>query len=314
MKPHKLGSHSLFTLFTLFTLLAYLNYTPRLRYTHEDQIHYSRTWFVARVTSQKPTVHRLSAPSVIDFACMFCASSTSFLCLPCEQPQQLLQVLNGTIDLLLATLFCQFSIAARAFNAFVACMRCCPGRETCARVSIHRATLGRNSRASAREVASALGSRSASARAGPRHAMDQLSEGVMRLSASALGLPMPEEEHDVAPAAGDSPSHPHGAAAFRAAGNAALFTTGLAKTAHPKGEVGALLAQHSAAVHAMADSLASSQPTLFKPTVHDKLWRLRFLLSSKGDVTKATANAAACLKWREENGMDAIAATLNTLK
>ena len=28
------------TLFTLFTLLAYLNYTPWLRYTHEDQIHY----------------------------------------------------------------------------------------------------------------------------------------------------------------------------------------------------------------------------------------------------------------------------------
>ena len=28
-------------LFTLFTLLAYLiNYTPRLRYKHEDQIHY----------------------------------------------------------------------------------------------------------------------------------------------------------------------------------------------------------------------------------------------------------------------------------
>ena len=27
----------------LRSVLAYLNYTPRLRYTHEDQIHYSRT-------------------------------------------------------------------------------------------------------------------------------------------------------------------------------------------------------------------------------------------------------------------------------
>jgi len=45
----------LFTLFTLFTLLAYLNYTPRLRYKHEDQIHYSRTRFVARAPSRIPT-------------------------------------------------------------------------------------------------------------------------------------------------------------------------------------------------------------------------------------------------------------------
>ena len=37
------------------TLLAYLNYTPRLRYTHEDQIHYSRTRSVARVPSRMPT-------------------------------------------------------------------------------------------------------------------------------------------------------------------------------------------------------------------------------------------------------------------
>ena len=29
--------------------LAYLNYTPRLRYTHEDQIYYSRTRSMARV-------------------------------------------------------------------------------------------------------------------------------------------------------------------------------------------------------------------------------------------------------------------------
>ena len=34
--------------FNGLTLLAYLNYTPRLRYTHEDQIHYSRTRCVAR--------------------------------------------------------------------------------------------------------------------------------------------------------------------------------------------------------------------------------------------------------------------------
>ena len=31
----------LLRLSTLFTLLANLNYTPRLRYTHEDQIHYT---------------------------------------------------------------------------------------------------------------------------------------------------------------------------------------------------------------------------------------------------------------------------------
>ena len=42
--------------FNGLTLLAYLNYTPRLRYTHEDQIHYSRTRYVARVPSRMPTV------------------------------------------------------------------------------------------------------------------------------------------------------------------------------------------------------------------------------------------------------------------
>ena len=39
--------------FNGLTLLAYLNYTPRLRYTHEDQIHYSRTRCMARVPSRK---------------------------------------------------------------------------------------------------------------------------------------------------------------------------------------------------------------------------------------------------------------------
>ena len=42
--------------FNGLTLLAYLNYTPRLRYTHEDQIHYSRTRCMARVPSRMPTV------------------------------------------------------------------------------------------------------------------------------------------------------------------------------------------------------------------------------------------------------------------
>ena len=47
-----------YTDFNGLTLLAYLNYTPRLRYTHEDQIHYSRTRSVAgpRVPSRMPTV------------------------------------------------------------------------------------------------------------------------------------------------------------------------------------------------------------------------------------------------------------------
>ena len=44
-------------LFNGLTLLAYLNYTPRLRYTHEDQIHYSRTRYVARAPSRTNSLY-----------------------------------------------------------------------------------------------------------------------------------------------------------------------------------------------------------------------------------------------------------------
>ena len=78
----------------------------------------------------------------------------------------------------------------------------------------------------------------------------------------------------------------------------------------PKGEVAELLNQHADGVQKMADALASDP--LFKPDEHDALWRLRFLLSAKNKVDKATKDAARCLQWRKENNIDEIAAKVRS--
>jgi len=78
----------------------------------------------------------------------------------------------------------------------------------------------------------------------------------------------------------------------------------------PKGEVAALLQKHGDAIKQMGEKLAKHPG--FKPSQHDKLWQLRFLLSAKADVKKAVENAESCIVWRAENKMDEIAASLKS--
>lgn len=150
----------------------------------------------------------------------------------------------------------------------------------------------------------------------------------MQYSAKALGLPMEfessafEEPTPTTPTteatAGEAAAPRRGLALFRAVVNASRFV-GLAKgtadvvqvqVLEPKGEVAELLNQHADGVQKMADALASDP--LFKPDEHDALWRLRFLLSAKNKVDKATKDAARCLQWRKENNIDEIAAKVRS--
>jgi hypothetical protein len=146
---------------------------------------------------------------------------------------------------------------------------------------------------------------------------ERLSTSFMKLSASALGLPLEEDEHESVPsmeppavAEMSPPRSPTDK--LRAAVNASRFVSGLTSSLSSqssfKGEIAVLLEQHADAVQQMADTLASDP--LFKPKVHDKLWRLRFLLSAKGNAASAAQAAASCLKWRADNNIDAISSAL----
>ena len=189
---------------------------------------------------------------------------------------------------------------------------------------------------------------------------ERLSTSFMKLSASALGLPLEEDEHESVPsmeppavAEMSPPRSPTDK--LRAAVNASRFVSGLTSSLSSqssfKGEIAVLLEQHADAVQQMADTLASEDTLvsrhsgqlfksseisglktqlfksseisglktsevffktseLFKPKVHDKLWRLRFLLSAKGNAASATQAAASCLKWRADNNIDAISSAL----
>jgi len=141
-----------------------------------------------------------------------------------------------------------------------------------------------------------------------RSSFTQLSENMVRLSAGALGVP----EEMLGTATSDE-THSHrtaeGAKAeqedvkAKAAAQADVFT--------PDTEIGKLLSQHGAAVAEMGKELKSHP--LFKAEEHDDLWRLRFLLSAKNDVSKAYENAVTCLQWREDNKIDEIAERLRTV-
>lgn len=155
----------------------------------------------------------------------------------------------------------------------------------------------------------------------------------MQYSAKALGLPLEfesaafEDPTHATPtpttkdraASGEEAAPPRrGLGLLRAVVNASRFI-GWAKDSpddvkvavlEPKGEVAELLAQHATAVQKMADALASNP--LFKPEAHDALWRLRFLLSAKANVEKATKDCAACLEWRAANNIDEIAANVRS--
>ena len=154
--------------------------------------------------------------------------------------------------------------------------------------------------------------------------VDQVRSMPAQLSAKALGLPLEYESSSFE----DSPSSSAAIGkriTLRGAILATRFITALggpakeqepaAKTSNapteiPKGEVSALLEQHAGALHQMVSELASDP--LFRAEEHDALWLLRFLLSASGKTDKAIKNAAACLKWRAENGIDAIAAKVRS--
>lgn len=90
--------------------------------------------------------------------------------------------------------------------------------------------------------------------------------------------------------------------------SAAPPETAAATVEKPGGGAGvaALLATHAAALEQMAADLATEP--LYRPDEHDALWRLRFLLSAKHKVDRASADAAAALRFRAEYALDTIAA------
>lgn len=164
--------------------------------------------------------------------------------------------------------------------------------------------------------------------------MNDLSNSMLKLSSNALGVPLEDlqpdslrDEHETVPSANvpavtgvsveaseNSPTHP----SLRAVINAARFMVALNSQAAskpfvppPGTEVATLLEQHATEVEKMAEGLKDDP--LYKPREHDSLWRLRFLLSAKGDAAKATKDAAACLQWRHENKTDALAEKLRGL-
>jgi len=175
----------------------------------------------------------------------------------------------------------------------------------------------------------------------PAAIMRQISNTILKASTSALGLPLGEHEGaalqdedasvpsaaaaDAAVEEGDLTSEgaagtgsKRGLGVLRAVVNATRFVSGITEQRAAanknaglvKGEIAQLLEQHGAAVQAMHELLLSNP--LYVAKEHDALWRLRFLLSAKSDVHKATDAAAACIKWRADNDMETVAAKLRT--
>jgi len=173
--------------------------------------------------------------------------------------------------------------------------------------------------------------------------MQNMSNAMMKMSSKALGLPIDDlveasgaadalkEEDESVPSvvaepeaaarAGEEAAEEETAgyrplSRLRSIFYAARFTSALSASAQPPTpkspapgtEVAKLCAEHSKAIADMAKALQSNE--LYDPAHHDELWLLRFLLSAKSKVEKATADAAACLQWRVDHKMDQVAAKL----
>ena len=68
--------------------------------------------------------------------------------------------------------------------------------------------------------------------------------------------------------------------------------------------VAQLLEAHAAAVAQLRAALV--EDPLFRPTQHDALWLLRFVLSHQANLPKAAAAARFTLRWRAEHRLDQI--------